>query len=353
MRAFVCTDTHLGSIRRSGVTPMSALKLQDRTFNNFRNLLMDHLDLPIIHAGDLFDSMHVPNSEILRAYKAISGWLESSGQKFYCLRANHDWHPSGGKLSSWELLIDILVAQFGDQVVPIYDKLTHIADNVYGLGHVGNSDLFDLELSRAMELKNSVLFFHANFANPFTNGSEHTLNIDKEWAEEFVARGNYLYGGHEHQASSHLGGRVRMLGNNDATSIADCLGNDKKYAYTLEDNGTLTPEVTMDVSAEFINIPWTELSLEIDRPFVRVSGNVNIEQAGDVVDLIAKFRSKSKALVVTNAVSIKDTFEIEDFEDINLASLKSFDVLQELLELLTHPERKVVRELMEIQDERL
>jgi len=347
MKALLVNDTHIAANRRSGTTPDSAQQLRARTLRNFQDLLMAHTDKDVIHAGDILDDFDVPNADMVGLYNVLSQWLQASGRKFVALRANHDWHPSATRLSSWDLLFNILHAQYPDQVVLVLDKLTRIQDNVYGLGHVGNQDLFDLQLEAAMALENAVLIAHANFDNDFVADSDHSLLITRKWAEAFVARGNRLYCGHEHQKSSHFDGKVVMLGSQDATSIADCLGNEAKFAHILDDDASLTPIQTMEVSKEFIRVDWTDLGTVGDQPFVRIEGHAKASQAADVVSAIARYRSKSDALVIANAVKVEGVNNIEGFGGVSLDDIQRFNVRDALMEMFTEEERKVLEGCLE------
>lgn len=353
MKALILNDVHLGVQRTTGATPFTSLQIQDDLRELFMTTIMNHTDKNLIINGDFFDKFDVPTSEVLKAYDILVKWATNATGNLYLLAGNHDLSAKAGRVSSFEFLCKILKSRFPEKVhYVLMEGLTHLYGKVWALPHVQNQDLFSMALAKVLEHDIDTLLLHCNFDNNFSVESDHSLNLSAEWADKLVGAGTTLVIAHEHQKRVLKGGKVYITGNQWASSIADCLNNDAKYAHILNEDGSIEPLLTQQITGDegvFAQVDWKELSLDLDKSFVRVTGNVNIEQAGDVVDLIAKFRSKSKALVVTNAVSIKDTFEIEDFEDINLASLKSFDVLQELLELLTHPERKVVRELMEIE----
>lgn len=346
MKYLICNDTHVAVQRTGGTTPATAAAIRQRVLDNFEGLLFAHKDLPIIHAGDIFDTFDVPNRDLVALYEVLAKWLMVSGQKFVALRANHDWNPRGDKLSSWELLMTILQAQFGSRVVPVTDTLTHIEGNLYGLGHTSNQDCLNLELAKALELTDSVLIAHANYNNFFAQNSDHSLNIDEAWAKEFVAKGNRLYCGHEHQRSEHLGGKVVMLGSQDATSIADCLGNDTKFAHILEDDGSLTKVPTMDVSAEYAQCDWKEIQDAPAVPFLRISGHAAASEAADVITAIAKLRSKSQSLIITNAVAVEGCSNMGALTETSLEAIQSFNVLGALLELLEPAERATIEEIL-------
>lgn len=347
MQALIVNDTHAAVIRSSGTTLQTAAALRQRVLDNFENLIMAHLDKPLIHAGDLLDRFDVPRADILQVFRVLSKWLTASGQPLVLIKGNHDSNPRADKLSAWEFLCNILVAQFNDQVTIVGGELTQLEPKVYALGHCDNQDIMDMHLERALELENSVLIAHANYDNHFAEHSDHSLNISEEWAKEFVAKGNRLYSGHEHQKRTLLKGGVVMFGTQDATSIADCLGNDAKYAHILEDNGSLTSIKTMDVSEEFVQVDWEGLASVGDQSFVRVTGQVAQAQAGEVVTAIAKYRSKSPALIITNAVRVAGINNIEDFDGVSLEMIQGFNIREELLALFNPAERKVLEAVLD------
>ncbi len=347
MRALIVNDTHAAVIRSSGTTLQTAAALRQRVLDNFESLIMAHIDKDLIHAGDLLDRFDVPRADILQVFRALSKWLAASSRGLTLIKGNHDSNPRADKVSAWEFLCNILAAQYGDQVRIVGGELTKLYTNVYALGHCDNQDIMDMHLERALELENSVLIAHANYDNQFAENSDHSLNISEEWAKEFVAKGNRLYSGHEHQKRTLLKGGVVMFGTQDATSIADCLGNNAKYAHILEEDGSLTAIQTMDVAAEFVQVDWQDLASVEDQSFVRVTGQVIQAQAGEVVCVIAKYRSKSPALIITNAVKVAGINNIEDFDGISLETIQGFNIREELLALFSPEERKVLEAVLE------
>lgn len=346
MKALVVTDTHIAVQRGAGTTPQSAEALKEAVLLNFKNLIMAHTDKDLIHAGDIFDQFDVPNKDLLDTYDVLSGWLIESGKRLIILRANHDWSPRANKLSSWELMLEVLKARFPTQVIPILDTLTHVEGNIYAVGHVANQALFDLELEKMGKLENSIVFTHANYDNPFATG-DHSLLITKEWARAFVARGNRLYSGHEHQKRVDFKGSVVMLGSCDATSISDCLGNDAKYAHIIEEDGSLTPIQTWS-SDTYREVLWTEIeTLQGDFDFIRVTGSCSVESSADALDAVAKLRQRSKAYVVANAIKIEGGGELDALTELSFEAVSKFNVMEALLEELTPEEGEIVKSLME------
>lgn len=347
MRALIVNDTHAAVIRSSGTTLQTAAELRQRVLDNFEDSIMQHTDKHLIHAGDLFDQFEVPRADILKVFHVLSKWLATTDKRLILIKGNHDSNPRADKVSAWEFLCNILVAQYGEQVQVVGGELTQIDGNVFALGHCDNQDLMDMELDKALGINSGVLIAHANYDNHFAENSDHSLNISEDWAKQFVANGSRLYSGHEHPKRTLLKGGVIMFGTQYATSISDCLGRSAMYAHILEEDGSLTPIQTMDVTAEFIQVDWQDLASVGDQQFIRVTGQVPQSQAGEVVTAIAKYRSKSPALIITNAVRIDGINNIEDFDGVSLEDIKAFDVREALLELFEPAERKALEKVLE------
>ena len=69
-------------------------------------------------------------------------------------------------------------------------------------------------------------------------------------------------------------------------------------------------------------------------------------QAADVMDAIHKFRQKSAAFVITNAVKIEGIADIESLPETFEAATK-FDVMQFVYEQLDEEETKVIKKIAE------
>lgn len=79
--------------------------------------------------------------------------------------------------------------------------------------------------------------------------------------------------------------------------------------------------------------------------FIRVEGTIQADESAAAVSRISKFRQASPALVVTNALRIESEGVELNFSD-TLEEIKSFDVLNVLLSMLTEEEADVVRNVM-------
>lgn len=103
---------------------------------------------------------------------------------------------------------------------------------------------------------------------------------------------------------------------------------------------------TWDAETDFARVNIDELeSFTGSQRFIRVEGVVQSDQSAAAVSKISKFRQSSPALVITNAVRIETDGVELDFSN-TLEEIKSFDVLNVLLAMLTEEEADVVRNVM-------
>lgn len=349
----ILNDVHLGAKRKSGTTPQSQQGLSDYLLSTF-SLQVQSVVGKLVIAGDLFDSFEVDSNTVLQAYLTLENHL-ANGASLVLIAGNHDWAPRGDKLSSFHLLAGLLKATYPGHLTLI-DKGLHVVDlatNTYTIPHMPNQDVFDLELAKAADKAGDIknLILHANYSNGFCDHSDHSLNVSREVAERLVSKGIRLIHAHEHQAKQDFGGMVFVMGNQTPSSVADCLGNDAKYAHVLTDEGKLEKVQTWsrEHAEGFAEIDWRDLdpTAEGDKGFIRVTGSAEAAEAEAVVDAISKYRAKSSSFVVTNAVRIAGMAEMSAMGEVAAESIKTFDVLTALLEELDERERKVVKEMLE------
>jgi metallophosphoesterase superfamily enzyme len=353
----ILNDTHLGAKRQGGVTPQSQEALRGFLQAEFVKALSHEADQVII-AGDLFDGFHVSLDDVAECYSSIA-WALEQGKCLTLVSGNHDFRPRGGDLSSFNFLAEVLCAQFGDKVQLINSDagLSPIGDGIWAIPSMPNQDLFDLELEKAYGLRTGTiagdglvdLIVHANYANAFTQHSDHSLNVSKEFARKFTEAGGRILFGHEHVAKTDLGGKVVIFGNQFPASIADCLGNTVKYAHFLDSKGGLFNVSTWNASGHngYREVDWRDLDIANDQGvgFVRVVGHASSAEAELVVDAIAKYRSKSQAFVVGDAVAREGLEGLGTMEDVSLEDIQGFDVFGALLEGMNERETETLKGL--------
>lgn len=349
---YVFNDVHIGVTRSAGTTPTSAYALRQQIIQRFGELVASILDADLLINGDLFDEYQIPMHDMFKTYMILSNWLTAvPGAHLYLALGNHDLSKDSTKLGSAEFLGRLLEQSHSGRTTMIKGSQA-IRDNMYVISHVANQDLMDMELE-AVPDGTSYLFLHANYNNGFAQQSDHSLDVSEEQARKLAQRVGTIVFGHVHQFEKHRLGRkqnerpaVLVVGNQIPSSVADCLGNDEKYALRITDAG---PELEPVWFAEqdFARVQWDDLPLyQGDANFIRVEGKADAAQAADVISLISKFRSKSPAFVITNAVKIGETDIGEDLQ-ITAEDMRSFDVLGAVLELLTAEEGDVVKNLLE------
>ena len=340
MRTKITTDWHLSVRRMAGTTPESQGGLREYLRASLANQLddTDHLI-----AGDLLHDFTIDTAEMMEIYSIFATWLYRYDRKLALLRGNHDYSMRGAQASSFDLLGLILKERFPNQVT-VADEVTEWKQFVL-VPHLPNNDELDLAVSKLSGVTNKVVVFHANVDNFHAADSQHSLNLSMEQIEDLVSRGNLVLCGHEHQYRSLVGGKCVVLGNTAPSSVADCIGSPKKYAWVIDDNG-LSKIETWSADEHFLRVDWRDLDNVGDYDFIRVEGTAKAEEAALVVDAIAKFRGKHTAYVISNAVQIDGQEGLEEAAQVTFDNVKGFDVMSALLAELEPEERKVIEGVM-------
>lgn len=345
MSLIILNDWHIGAIRSAGTTPTTAYGLRQDLLSQFEETLYGvHTDLMIL--GDLFDSHDISKQDLLRTYRILDDWLVRTGKDLWLVNGNHDLAKASTNFSSFQFLAKLL-SEAGEGQYP--GTVTHVEGTgvmtPYGyiIPHVTNQDLFDLELSKVPECR--YLFVHCNYDNKFAVESDHSLNMSREQAVALPVK--HIVFAHEHQGRENLGGKVQVIGNQFPSSVSDCLNNDTKRMMHIDLDGFSYIQ-TWKAFGDFAELDWRDLA-DTGARFIRVTGTASAGEAAQVVTAIAKFRSQSEALVITNAVVIEGQ---DNSEEINLTheQITNFNVMDALLELLTEEEGTKIKTLMENRD---
>lgn len=350
MRAkLLLNDVHLGVIRTAGTTPATAVVIREYLLQNLREIMFEHVHYDIIVNGDLFDTFNVPMIDALEFYYLACEWLKVPGNlgRLVLGRGNHDWSKDSAKLSSFDFVSRILVAQFNR--VQVVTEPTFIDEGIYMIPHLANQDIFNLALDNVPTEAKMVLL-HANWANEFRGQRDHSLSVPEETARKLVDAGKVLVFGHEHQAKRYMEDRVIITGNQWPSSVADCLDNPEnlKHAHVIDSDLSITKINTWSGWVEYADVAWDALGETAIVPgvkFVRISGQATSEQAGEVVKAIAAYRKTSDAFVVTNAVKVDGVTDMEALPQ-SMEEIKGFDVLGYLYENLEEPQVAAVKALL-------
>lgn len=336
MNLTIINDTHIGAMRSGGTTPTTAYELRQWLLQQLEQVV--EMSSSLLVLGDLFDTANVPMTDLLQTWQIFRNHV-ANGAPLVLVAGNHDLSKNSMQLSSFQFLCKLLQAEFGDRVTCVFEPQMLAHEGVYVIPHLPNQDLFNLALESVPAC--TYLLLHCNYDNGFATESDHSLNLSPEQAAKVPAK--HIIIAHEHQASRRLEGKVIIPGNQFPSSVADCLGNDSKKLTLLQDD-TFAFIGTWTASGSFSEQDWRELK-DDGSQFIRVVGEASAAEASEVVTAISKFRSKSKALVITNAVQVAGVEDAAQIQ-VSLEEIKAFDVLTALLECLDPPEQEVIRQLL-------
>jgi len=309
--------------------------------------LADGCDLLV--NGDLFDTFTVPLTDMFSMLQIASAWLhKNSSSMLFTNLGNHDLAKNREIFSSFDFFTRALALEFPARAVAIRGLAQLPGRSFWVLSHVTNQDEFELELSRVPPCE--YLAVHANYDNGFAAKSDHSLNLSRDQAAALMGRGigNLIFGHeHQHKRVRFVQGDVLVVGNQMPSSVADCLGNDQKFAAKIVD-GQLHLIETWHAEGNFTQMDWRTLA-DDGAQFIRVIGDAQSDEASAVVQAIAKFRQQSKALVITNAVQIAGSSTAE--MTVSLEQVQNFNVMEELMKFMeTDEQRAMIAKLMESSD---
>ena len=347
-------DLHLGVNRVSGTTPQSREDLRTYVFAEFDKLL--HLaygnDLCIL--GDLFDAFEVAPRDWLESYLLLADWCTNNPNcTLYLVAGNHDVSMKGTKVSSFETLATVLDQQFDNVQVVGIDSYMDIGSNVHIVAHHRNQELFDLALIKVLNdcKRGDYVLLHVNYDNKFAERSDHSLNVSEAQALEFTKKGVDLLFAHEHHHRREIphgtpadGGSVVCLGNQIPTSVSDVLGRADKFYWELWEEG-LRKHKFWESKGNYTELDWRSLPQDSPAKFIRVVGDAVNAEAAQVIDAIHRFRQKSNAFVITNAVKIEGIADIESLPD-TFEAAKKFDVMEFVYGQLNEAEAEVIRKII-------
>ena len=357
-RTWIFNDTHIGVRRTGGTTAASAAALRAGVQAQFRHLL----SLPsngddVIINGDLTDQFSLDLNDTLELLQTLQDFLAAnSASRLVICTGNHDVSKRSDELGTAEFLGRLLSTHPNALLV---QEPADLGDGVYAIPHLTNQALFDQAL-QAVPQGVEFLLLHCNYDSPFAEQSDHSLNLSREQALALKDRGITMVLGHEHHRRTLLDRHVVIVGNQFPTSIADCVTPEGrpstgKDCLLIDDSGwerrqTWRPE---DEGAGFTQIDIHDLledeALREVEGFVRVTGEVEAEQAADALRAISRLRQTCNAFVVGNSIKVRHGGEeIEDILD-GVEDVRKVDVVSMLMEALTEEQREAVKALLALQ----
>lgn len=307
------TDPHLGTRRAAHTTRESSKALTEALFQQAITLALGKN--PALCLGDLFDSAFNGEATLVQGYNvAINCEATIAG--------NHDSTNREGTITSLGALKDMGVAIIAapDLSTPYYDtSLAH--DGIYVVPHHASQELFETAMFHAAEHATehreglaSFLMLHCNYDCGFAT-EDDTLNLSPEVAERLGNAFDLILLGHEHQPSTHLGGRVVILGNTHPTSFSDI--SDKFMYHLNAETAELTKTCIWSKATSFAEIRMgAELPDLSEVQFVDVTGIADAAGALEVAEFIqAVWKAGPELLAVRNSVQIGDHLAGTNLED--------------------------------------
>lgn len=337
----IFNDLHVAATRTGGVTPASTYKLRQDVLRDFSDLLAG-CGTSVLLNGDVFDTGAVPLADLWSAVQTCTDWLGANpGCDMFAVRGNHDIKKDLTQMSSFDLFCE-MVGAFHPQRFKAITSPSYLPEyDSYVIPHMPNQDIFNLALAEVPEC--AFLFLHCNYDNKFAVQQDHSLNLTVEQAK--AAPVKHVILGHEHKARTELRGKVVVTGCQIVTSIADCLGETNKQYLEIAADGQLVRKECWQALGDFVQLDWRNLQDDGAR-FIRVIGQATAAEASEVVSAISKFRSKSDALVISNAVSVEGVSD-QDELDLSVEQMAAFDVKAAIYEILSKDEAAVVSKLLE------
>lgn len=111
-----------------------------------------------------------------------------------------------------------------------------------------------------------------------------------------------------------------------------------------------TYTTTWNGNTDFAEIPWRDLSTaDTAARFIRVTGEATAAEAADMVNAISRYRRDSQAFVISNAVSVEGR-TLDEGVEATVESLKAFNPLDLVMELLEPAQATKIRKLLENRD---
>lgn len=326
----IFTDPHLGTSRQSHTTRESSKRLQDALYDQAMAIVSND-GTPLMCVGDLFDKSFNSEAILLQGYNVASRCR-------WTLAGNHDETNREGTVTSLRALqgMDVPICAVPNLTDPYFDCF----ESIYMVPHHASQAVFEQAMREAAahaaanrDGLASYLFLHCNYDFDLAQ-EDNTLNLSQELAKELITAFDFIFIGHEHNPSKHLGGQVVVLGNTHPTSFHD-VGD--KFIYHLElDTAELTQELVWSKAEAY-----REIKLGSDIPdlagvqFVDVIGAEGVANAMEVSQFIQDIwkagnyeldgEPHNELLAVRNKVLIKDSLADMDTEvgEIEVTDLKT------------------------------
>ena len=309
----IINDTHFGLRRSSVVTAAALLELGSAQANHLQTAVerANAEDRQLLVLGDLFDHSQVSYTVFAQVWQILS----KASHPVIMVRGNHDLEKDRTALSAFDLLCRLL----GDKAVVEVTKPHRLGVGCWVIPHMDNQTAFDRAVASAVENNCSVLLAHANYDNPFAVFADHSLNLTAEQAAKF----DHVILGHEHNRRDLPG--LDILGAPFPCNIGECSVEKGFHIWDGPGAEVHFVETYSPAYGDYAEIDWHDLpgAPVHHTQFIRVVGTAEFHESTDVLHLVDDLRKRSKALFISNAVTVNG-IELQAVEDAT-ASLETFN----------------------------
>ena len=335
----VFNDIHIGAKRSGGTTPDSQLRLRKWILDQF-GVLLENTTSSCMILGDLFDTAAVDSFDFYETYTLFLTWLRRHNfPQLWFVAGNHDLAKTSTNFSSFKLLGQLLKLEWPLAVHVVTEP--EMTPYGYVIPHLANQDLFDAALAEAPAC--STIFLHCNYDNKFAVESDQSLNLSPEQAEALKCETILI--GHEHRPRTH--GKVHLPGNQIPSSISDLLyAPHKQYSFVSE-KGNVEFRKCFEIADLLSEHDWREEYVDSGKKFVRLVGAAEPEEVSQVIAATHKARKVSGAFIVGNGVKSPKATLTDEFAE-TLKSVKTFDVMEALKQILTAEEFAVIESVKDL-----
>jgi DNA repair exonuclease SbcCD nuclease subunit len=295
------TDPHLGTNRSANTTAQSSKKLQAKLFTTARNALGfgTEADTRII-AGDLFDKDSNDEATILQG-------IQLANMVDVVLAGNHDLPNREGRVSSLQLVKEtqadesVVIAPVGE--VFIAQGASKCGINITLIPHHSSQQLFNQAIDQAIiNCIGGIVVTHCNFDSSLATHDDASLNITRDQAKALLEAGySYIFNGHEHKSSRHLGGRFINLGNTHPTSMGDI---SEKFLWTYsEEEGPKAHTIWDEANYCQVDVSTGFEGLIIEAEFIDLVGIIDPEKGPELAEFVRWLYESPTTLMVRNRVT--------------------------------------------------
>lgn len=302
MPYLILNDLHFG-LKREASMPAHALQwfYEDVQLATLRHILDQEPALPVIFLGDLFDHGR-PAYSVLAKLRDIL-----ARRQVTIVQGNHDITKDRSELSGAEFLAGMM--GHGEYIRELYALNNTIAI----LPHMANQELFDEAIAKASEWATTLLT-HCNYENSFAVGKDHSLNLTREQAKKFET----VVLGHEHNGRDI--DNVKIIGSQFPLR-ADQVGP-KRYAILQDDGSMKYKPAPFEIPA--VTFDWRDPMPDLTGTVATLTGDATIDEAFEVVKLVAEIRNSSGAYMVTNKV-VSQGVDLATLAGDSSESVETFD----------------------------